>query len=522
MFQTAPRSRTVLIGSGESATRSLLAELLHDHGYQTCEVDDGATALELLALELPDAALLDAELPGRSGLEVLRQVRSSARQVPVLLMADGTSTQTAADAVRWGADGLLTRPLRPAEVLFALQRAWPDSLRAPVPDGAELETRLHRLQQQALVGCLTGGLAHDLNNLFTVLLVFGGILVDGLEPQDPLREAAEEIRRTSTLAGSLMRQLVRRGRPPVAQPRLLNLNDVVCDMERMLRALLRADIDFTTILDPALGRMRGEASQLQQVLMNLVLNARDALPPGGRLTLVTANQVILAPANGKGPVPPGPYVTVAVKDTGCGMDAETRARLFEPFFTTKGDREGTGLGLTIVAGIVRQWGGTIQVESEQGAGTMFTIFFPRLETTTEEVMATTAAEPTGRGRETVLVVEDNDMIRNLVGRILRGEGYTVLVAKHGREALQLSRNLRGPVDLLLTDMMMPDMNGEQLAERLTSSWPSLQVLYMSGYSSEDFASGRDRHEGHFLEKPFTTETLTAAVRRALVEAEEQA
>ena len=164
----------------------------------------------------------------------------------------------------------------------------------------------------------------------------------------------------------------------------------------------------------------------------------------------------------------------------------------------------------------------MQVESEQGTGTTFTIYFPRLERTTEEGMETTAAQPTARGRETVLVVEDNDMIRNLVGRILRGEGYTVLVAKHGPEALQVSRNQRGPIDLLLTDMMMPDMNGEQLAERLASSWPNLNLLYMSGYSSEDFASGRDRHEGNFLEKPFTTETLTAAVRRALVGAEERA
>jgi two-component system cell cycle sensor histidine kinase/response regulator CckA len=515
MRQTGTSTGTVLIGSGECATRSLLAGLLHDHGYETREVGDGTAALELLDQALPDAILLDAELPGPSGLEILRQVRSSARPIPVLLIADGASTQVAADAARWGADALLTRPLRPAEVLFALQRACPNPSTVPVPDSHEVEARLRQLQQQALLGCATGGLAHDLNNLFTVLLMFSGALVDGLHPADPLRQAAEEIQRTSKLAGSLLRQLVQLGRPAAEGPQVLDLNALIRAMDRLLPALLRPDIRVTTILDPALDRIQGEASELQQVLMNLVINARDALPPGGCLTILTANRVIGAEEAGKGPVPPGSYVTLTVRDTGCGMDAETQARLFEPFFTTKGERGGTGLGLAIVARIVEQRGGVIQVASEPGLGTTFTIYFASAAVTPEEGMEPDAATETPGERETVLVVEDNDVVRNLVVKILRGEGYAVLVAKQGSEALQVSRGHRGPIHLLLTDMVMPDMNGEQLAGRLGPVWPEMKILYMSGYSSEDLMFGQTKKEEHFLEKPFTFQRLTETVRRAL-------
>jgi two-component system, cell cycle sensor histidine kinase and response regulator CckA len=515
MRQTATPTCTVLIGSGERATRSLLAGLLHDHGYQTHEVGDGPAALKLLDQASPDAVLVDVELPGPGGLEILRRVRRSPRPVPVLLMADATSTPAAADAARWGADGLLTRPLRPAEVLFALQRACPCPSLVPTPEGHEVEARLRHLQQQALLGCMTGGLAHDLRNLCTAQKIFGGVLIEGLRPDDPLRATAEEIRRTSELAGALLGQMIQMSRPAAAQPQVLDINAIIRDMDRLLRALLRPDIRFTTVLDPALGRTAGEASGLQQVVMNLVLNARDALPPDGCLTLTTGNCMIGPREAGNGPVPPGSYVTLAVTDTGCGMDAATRARLFEPFFTTKGAGGGTGLGLTIVSRIVGQWGGTIRVESEPGSGTTFTVYFPRTEATTEEGMETeSAGDPTG-GAETVLVVEDNTMIRNLVSRILGGQGYAVLVAKNGGEALQVSRGHSGPIHLLLTDMVMPDMNGEQLADQLGPCWPDMKVLYMSGYSSEDPASGRTSREGLFLEKPFTLDLLTDTVRRAL-------
>jgi signal transduction histidine kinase len=515
MQQMGTQARRVLIGSGERATCSLLTGLLHDHGYETHEVGDGTAALELLDQDLPDAVLLDAELPGASGLEVLRQVRSAHRPVPVLLMADGAGTRTAADAARWGADGLLTRPLRPAEVIFALQRVCRRPSDRPTPDGREVEARLHHLQQQALLGCVATGLAHDLNNLFTVLVMFGGVLLDGLRPHDPLRAAAEEVQRSSRLAGTLLQQLVTFARPRGQTPQVLDLNAVVRDADRLLRALLRSDIRFETTLDPALGRIRAEASELQQVLMNLVINARDALPPGGSLSLTTANRVIPPQETSNGTVPPGAYVTLTVKDTGCGMDTQARARLFEPFFTTKSQRAGTGIGLTIVSSLVEQRNGTIEVESEPGRGTTFTLYFPRIEATTEQGMTTAAGMEPSRGSVTILVVEDNNMIRALVARLLAGEGYTILVAKNGKEAMQVSGAHCGPIHLLLTDMVMPEMNGEQLAERLTPSWPGMKVLYMSGYSSEDPASGRTKTDGLFLEKPFTLDTLTQTVRRAL-------
>jgi two-component system cell cycle sensor histidine kinase/response regulator CckA len=464
---------------------------------------------------LPDAVLLDVELPGPGGLEILRRVRGSPRPVPVLLMADANCTPAATDAARWGADGLLTRPLRPAEVLFALQRACPCRSNLPPPDGHDVETRLRHLQQQALLACMVGGLAHDVNNLLTAVLMFAGVLAEGLRPDDPLRATAEEIRRTSKLAGSLLGRMIQLSRPAATHLQVLDLNAILRDMDRLLRALLRPDIRVTTTLDPALGRIAGDASELQQVIMNLVINARDALPPGGCLTLATGNCVIGPTGAGDGPVPPGSYVTLTVKDTGCGMDAETRARLFEPFFTTKGAGGGTGLGLTIVSRIVGQRGGTIQVESEPGLGTTFTVYFPRMEAMPEKSMETVSAGETPRGAETVLVVEDNAMIRNLVSRILGGEGYDVLVAKNGGEALQVSRGHRGPIHLLLTDMVMPDMNGEQLAEELGPCWPDMKVLYMSGYSNEDPASGRTKMDGLFLEKPFTVDLLTGTVRRAL-------
>jgi two-component system, cell cycle sensor histidine kinase and response regulator CckA len=399
-------------------------------------------------------------------------------------------------------------PIPVAPALALGMQGTPDD-----PARAERDERLRHGQQLALVA---RGLAHDLNNLLTLVATLSDYQRQLLPAQDPLRQSAEEIHWAALRAGALASRLLGLSRPVDPAPRPVNLNLLVLGLETMLRHLLPAGTTLETVLDPALAPVEASPGGLEQVLLNLVLNARDAMPHGGRVTITTANRSVDSAAPGAG-LPRGAYVTLAVSDTGCGMDAATQARIFEPFFTTKGVGQGTGLGLAIVADVVQQSGGFLRVTSAPGRGTTFTIYLHRPEEG-PPAEATEAPAAPAKAPRRILVVEDHYGVRLLITEILTQAGYPLLVARDGPEALELCRNNPGDVRLLITDVVLPRMTGPEVAERVRALAPGAKVLYVSGDSADEGDRPRPLPPGNdFLPKPFTASGLLAKVRAVLGE-----
>jgi PAS domain S-box-containing protein len=391
-----------------------------------------------------------------------------------------------------------------------------------ITERKSLEDQLRLAQKMEAVGQLAGGIAHDFNNLLTAILGSTELLLASTDPDDVRRDDVQEIGRAAHRASALVRQLLAFSRKQVMQPRLVNLNTIVGEMGGMLRRLVGERINLRIDLDPALGDVTADPGQIEQVIANLGVNARDAMPEGGTLTIATANvsRGGMAGASDDG-LPGGPLVVLSVKDTGMGMDEHVLAHLFEPFFTTKELGRGTGLGLATVYGIVRQSGGQIQVSSRPGDGSTFTVYLPRMDSHVRSGVALAGApEPVPGGTETVLVVEDEEAVRHLVCRVLRAKGYRVLEAPHAEAALLLAGTTRTPIDLLLTDMVMPGMGGSALAAELTASRPSLRVLFITGYAPEAVERrGELVDAGGLLEKPFSADQLARKVREVLVAAD---
>jgi two-component system, cell cycle sensor histidine kinase and response regulator CckA len=378
-----------------------------------------------------------------------------------------------------------------------------------------LESQLLHSQKMEAVGRLAGGVAHDFNNLLTVILSYSDLLLEDLPSDAKDREDVEEIRKAAVAASSLTRQLLAFSRQQVLQPRILEINTVVTGTEKLLRRLLGEDVRLTASLAPDLGNVKVDPGQLEQIIMNLAVNARDAMPRGGQLTIETANVDMDAAYVAGHPVAqPGRYVMLAVSDTGIGMDAQTQARIFEPFFTTKEPGKGTGLGLATVYGIVQQSGGFIWVYSELGRGTSFKIYLPRVN---EAATAAPEAAPAlRRGSETVLVAEDVAQVRDVASAMLRRHGYTVLEAADAETALRLARQHQGEIHLLLTDVVMAGASGRELADSLVKRRPNLKVLYMSGYTDDAVVRHGVLQEGiAYLQKPFTPESLARKLRAVL-------
>lgn len=377
-----------------------------------------------------------------------------------------------------------------------------------------LEAQLQQAQRMEAIGRLAGGLAHDFNNMMTVVSGYSDILLARLSPQDPLYANLREIKKAGDHASQLTRQLLAFSRRQVLKPRVLDLNLVIRDMDQMLGRLIVEEIQVALALAPGLWRVMADPAQIEQVVMNLVINARDAMPQGGKIEIRTQN-VDLDEKAARPYVDalPGPYVQLSIRDTGTGMDEETRSRIFEPFFTTKEKEKGTGLGLATVYGIVRQSEGHVGVESQPGRGTTFRVLLPRVE---GEAVRGALPRPSGeprRGEETLLVVEDDDAVRALIHDILRRQGYAVLQARHGGEALLICERHEGPIRLLVTDVVMPMMNGPELYQRLSPLRPEMDVLYLSGYSDEAIAHHGvlDDPDTAFLQKPFAPEDLLRKV-----------
>ena len=381
----------------------------------------------------------------------------------------------------------------------------------------KLEEQFQQAQKMEAVGRLAGGVAHDFNNLLMVMRGYTELMLGRLSANDPLRSNAEEIQKAADRATSLTQQLLAFSRKQVMQPKVFDLNAVVAETEKMLRRLIGEDIELATLLGPELGRVKADPGQIEQVILNLAVNARDAMPQGGKLVMETANvELTQAFARQHPGVTPGPHVMLAMSDTGVGMDAETQARIFEPFFTTKEKGKGTGLGLATVYGIVKQSGGYIWVYSEAGQGTTFEIYLPRVEDAVTADQEEHAVSQPPSGSETVLLVEDEEPVRKLAREFLESSGYTVLEAEDPVEAMHLSDRHQGPIHLMVTDVVMPKMSGHELAQQMASVRPEMKVLYVSGYTDDALGQyGVPTQDSFFLQKPFSLDTLARKMRTLL-------
>ena len=386
-----------------------------------------------------------------------------------------------------------------------------------VTERRQLENMARQSQKLEAIGRLSGGLAHDFNNLLCVISGHAEMLSERLEPTSAAINSVAQIKKAADSAASLTRQLLAFSRKQVFHPQTLDLNAIVVDTEKLLGRLIGEHIELLTALNPTLGNVRVDPVQIEQVLMNLILNARDAMPRGGKLTIETSNVDLEEKHESKRSlIPAGRYVMFAVTDTGCGMDEETQSRIFEPFYTTKELGKGTGLGLATVYGIVKQSGGFIWVYSEYGRGTTFKVYLPRVENLATRLRPNKRQREACKGTETVLLVEDSEPLRALIKEFLNDSGYTVLEAANGNDAIRIASEFGGPIHLLLTDVVMPGMGGQQLAEQLTRIRPATKVLYMSGYPNDGIAHSGILAAGVvLLEKPFTREILSRRVRQVL-------
>jgi two-component system cell cycle sensor histidine kinase/response regulator CckA len=451
-------------------------------GYRREEVI-GRTAAELGLCNRPEE---------RARLAEILEKHQSARDVEI-------SYRTKSGQQRTG--------LESAEIIDLAGQKCIFSIFKDVTDHKVLEEQLRQAAKMEAVGQLSGGIAHDFNNLLGVIIGYCEMLEEQIPPRSPLRKDCDQIKKAGERAAALTRQLLAFSRQQVLDPKILDLNATARDLEKMLRRLIGEHIDLMTSLDPVLGSVKADRGQIEQVIMNLVVNARDAMPEGGRLTIETANVELDEGFDSRHPqARAGSYVVLSVSDTGMGMDAQTQARIFDPFFTTKELGKGTGLGLSTVYGVVSQSGGHIGVYSELGHGTTFKIYLPRVGDDTSAERKSSAVPEVLRGAGTILLVEDEEPLRVLTRRLLIEHGYSVLDAGHPDQALQIARQHSGPIDMLLTDVVMPGMNGRVLVEKLAAIRPLPRIIYMSGYSGFTHGDLFDS-EANFLSKPFSRDTL---------------
>ena len=468
-----------------------------------------------------DLILADYSIPGFDGMTALILARQHCPDVPFLFVSATIGEELAIDAMHQGATDYVLKQ-RLGRLVPSVQRALRE-----LDDRAERkraeealrqsEKQFRQSQKMEAVGRLAGGIAHDFNNLLTVIMGYSQVLLTELGPQHPLRGKIEETLKAGERAATLIRQLLTFSSKQSLDPKILSLNTAVTSLESLLRRLIGEDIQLVSKLDPTNGRLRADQAQLEQVLVNLVVNARDAMPKGGTLTIETAQvELTRSPVYHLTPLLPGLYVRLAVSDTGCGMDRKTQSHIFEPFFTTKGEGKGSGLGLSTVFAIVTQCGGAIDVTSRVGHGTRFDLYFPSVES---DILTTAPTQPLGqpqRGTETILLVEDEPSVRTLVRDELRKLGYRVVEAKNGVEACLLATQQAGSLQLLLTDVVMPGMGGRELAQHLSVIKPDLRTLFISGYMDDvGIMAGQEEGTSSFLQKPFTPEVLARAVRNLL-------
>ncbi|MBI2061919.1 MAG: response regulator [Nitrospirae bacterium] len=494
----------------------LVRAFLHEDGI-VCEIIrvESLTEFEKILRENGvDLIVSDFTLPTTDGLSALSVARKVRPEVPFIFLSGTIGEERAAEAVRMGATDYILKD-RPLRLVTAVRRALRESKENK--RSGSLEAQLRLSQRMEVVGRLAGGVAHDFNNLLTVISGRSEIVFSELGPTHPCSEDLSEVLEAASRAASLTRQLLAFSRQQVLQPRILDLNALIRDLTRMLRRLIGEDLELTTHLAPGVLPVKADPGQLEQVIMNLAVNARDAMPDGGRLSVETLIEDLGEEyARRNLDMKPGRYVSLSIGDTGEGIAAENLPFIFEPFFTTKEPGKGTGLGLAMVYGIVKQSGGHINVSSEPGRGSLFRIHLPGIEEAPEEVQPAGGARSVPGGSETVLLVEDDEMVRAVTARMLRKIGYVVLEAPHPMLALQAAENHPGDIHLVVSDIVMPVIDGWEFVRRLRVARPLVKALMMSGYPGRGFPSAQmDFPSVVYLPKPFSAEVLAVKVREAL-------
>ncbi len=513
----------VLIFEDSADDAELLLLELRRGGYEPTyrRVDTPEAAQEALQSEAWSLIVSDYSMPRFSAPEALNILKHTGLDIPFIVVSGTIGEEVAVSTMRNGAHDYLIKG-NLTRLTVAVARELRDAEERRERKNAEealrrSEEQLRQSQKVEAIGRLAGGVAHDFNNLLTVITGYCELLLARLSSDEPMRKEIEQIRKAGERAASLTRQLLAFGRKQILEPKVLDLNSSARDMEKMLKRLIGEDIDLRIAPAPDLRRVKADPGQIEQVLMNLAINARDAMPKGGNLTIETANlELDEAYASRHVGVRPGSYVMLAVSDNGCGMDKEIMARIFEPFFTTKGPGKGTGLGLSTAYGIVKQSGGNIWAYSEPGRGTTFKIYLPQVEEAVVRPRSRRQPTKVSRGSETILLAEDEPELRGLTRRILEMKGYTIIVAGDGTEALEICGRHEGSIHLMLSDVVMPKMSGRELAERLATTRPDMKVLYMSGYTDDAIVHHGILEPGtSFIQKPFTPDSLVRKVREVL-------
>jgi signal transduction histidine kinase len=520
----------VLIVDDNDAARRLLVDVLAAENYDLHLAGDGWEALELAAALRPDVILLDVMMPGMDGFEVCRRLRADAAlaEAPVLIITALDDRESRLKGLDAGADDFISKPVDRLELRARVRtitrlnryRKLRDDHKRMLRETEErekLQTQFAQAQKMESVGRLAGGVAHDFNNMLGAILGYTELAMEKVDPAQPLFAYLQEVRKAAERSADLTRQLLAFARKQTVAPKVLDLNETVSGMLKMLQRLIGEDIELAWLPGKDLGSVNVDPSQIDQILANLCVNARDAIAGVGKVTIETGaaafDEAYCAAHAG---FVPGDYVLLAVSDNGCGMDQETLGHLFEPFFTTKEPGKGTGLGLAMVYGAVKQNNGFINVYSEPGQGTTFKIYLPRHEAKAQAQADAAAAHPARGGHETLLLVEDDPALLSMTTMMLGRMGYAVIGAKTPGEAIRLAHEHAGDISLLLTDVVMPEMNGRDLAANILSLYPGMKRLFMSGYTASVIAHHGVLDQGvNFIQKPFSITDLAAKVREAL-------
>ena len=502
--------RVLLIEDSEDDAHLLERELRRGGYEPVCQRIETAAEMERMLPSNWDLIISDYSLPHFDPLSALKILEQENLDIPFIVVSGSVDETTILNAMKAGAADYLMK-----DNLMRLGPAVDRELReaASRRERRRLEEQVRHAQKMEAIGRLAGGVAHDFNNLLTVITGYTELLLTTADLSETMRSSLDEIKRASERGGTLTRQLLIFSRKQKLALKSVNLNDLVANIEKMLGRLIGENIGLFTVLRPDLGLVRADVGQFEQVVMNMVVNARDAMPDGGKLTIETANVDLTAP---HADLKAGAHVLLAISDTGIGMDKETQSHVFEPFFTTKESGKGTGLGLAIAYGIVKQSGGSIQLYSERGQGTTFRIYLPRVDRPVAETPAERVSIQSINGTETVLVVEDDPEVRKLICQVLRSRGYRVLETRSGDEAIQLAQTFTDPVQLVVADVILPEMSGPEIVRGIMRHKPDIRALYISGYTDEAVLRHGMLDKGvTFLSKPFLPEMLARKVREVL-------
>jgi two-component system cell cycle sensor histidine kinase/response regulator CckA len=524
---SAADSISVLVVDDDNQLLRTLRDILRHRGYAPLTAASGKDALEIAerSTPRPAVALVDLKLPDMEGTEVVRRLHALSELTETVILTGHASVDSAVQALRQQSSDYLVKPVSPEQLLSTIERAgerWQrrraeEALRQSEESSRLLERELVQAQKMESIGRLAGGIAHDFNNLLTAILGFSEMLLEETASGTRARRDLEAIQKAASHGASLTRQLLAFSRRQVMELAVLDLGELVHGVAPILQRLLGEDVQTTIACDAHLRKVKVDRGQLEQVVMNLAVNARDAMPEGGKLTLEVRNVMLDADyVREHSYAQVGQHVMLSVSDTGIGMDAGTRARIFEPFFTTKDVGKGTGLGLSTVYGIVKQSGGSIEVFSEPNKGTTFKVYLPICEVPADAGAETGPMLPAPGGAEAILLVEDDPALRELLARTLARHGYRLSEAATGLAALDLIRDTSVPIDLLLTDAVLPGMSGPSLAREAATLRPGIRVLFVSGYTDDAMLRlGMLNENQAFLQKPFGATALLRKVRQQL-------